>query len=542
MRISSDTLVRAALSIAGGLALALAFPKFDLNLLAWVSFVPLFYAIEGESLRRVAGWAWLSGFAFYVGSMYWIVVPLNTFAGVRMELAIVPMLLLAVVLAVYTAAAIWTGEFVARRLRLPIVITMPVAWAALEWVRTYFPIGFPWNLVGYAAYRDLDLIQFAEFTGVYGVSALIVFFNAVAYVVLFRRGSKRLQARSLGVLTALMVVLLVFGTWRLSDLRKMSASGTLKVAIVQGNIPQSLKWSPEFLPHSFKIYQDETVAAAQRGADLVVWPEAAAAFFFQPTDNYPPQFQGDASYRDALLALARSTGDPILFGAPALAERDGRLGFYNRAYLVSGAGAVVDRYDKIQLVPFGEYVPARSVLGYFVNRVVPGFGDMFAGTRQTLFEVKGAKLGVLICYESVFPDLTRKEVDKGADILVNITNDAWYGDSSAPYQTLAMAAMRSVETKVPMIRCANTGISAIITPTGEITARTPLFQRGTETEPVAWRPMRTVYTMVGDLFAEICFVLSAIGLLLGWLRPRKLKPLQAVAEELMSSNGRAAAR
>ena len=183
-----------------------------------------------------------------------------------------------------------------------------------------------------------------------------------------------------------------------------------------------------------------------------------------------PSIETGCSIRRA----ARAT--EFLFGAPAIGNQDGRLGTYNRAYLVSGRGQVEAYYDKIQLVPFGEYVPVRSILGFVVNRIVEGMGDMIPGTEQTLFHAKGARLGVLICYESVFPDLTRREVKRGADVLVNITNDAWYGQSSAPYQLLAMAAMRSVENKVPMIRDANTGISAIISPTGAITRAHPALR------------------------------------------------------------------
>ena len=539
---SSSNVSRAALAVSSGIAMGLAFPKFDYGLLAWVAFVPLFYAIEGESLRRVPGWAWLQGFAAYIVSLYWIPIPLHDFADVRMSLAIPPMLLLAGVVALNTAAAIWAGEFVARRTRIPSVVTMPVAWAAVEWLRTYFPIGFPWNLLGYTAYRNLELIQFAEFTGVYGVSALIMFFNAVVYVVILRRGTYRLQTVSLGVLTATMLLLVGFGTWRIGNVKSAPAAGSFKVAMVQGNIPQSLKWDPNFLPQSYKVYQDETASAAKRGAELIVWPEAAAAFLFQPDDLYPAELANDAAYRKALLTLAHNIGDPILFGEPALARVNGKFGFYNRAYLVSAKGEVEAHYDKMQLVPFGEYVPARGILGYFVNRVVQGFGDLVPGEEQTLFTVKGAKLGILICYESIFPDFTRREVNLGADVLVNITNDAWYGESSAPFQVLAMAALRSVETKVPMVRAANTGISAIIEPSGRITHRTPLFKRGTEIEEVKWRPVRTVYTIVGDLFSEICFMLTIVGLIGAWRYPR---PAAAVVEirtrpaRRASANGRA---
>jgi apolipoprotein N-acyltransferase len=537
---SSNNATRAALAVASGLALGLAFPKFDYELLAWVALVPLFYVIEGESMRRVLGWAYLQGFAANIVSLYWIPIPLHDFADLPMQYAIFAMLLLAGVVAINTAVAIWAGEFVARRLRIPAVITMPIAWTAVEWIRTYFPVGFPWNLLGYAAYRSLELIQFAEFTGVYGVSALIVFFNAVVYVVIFRRGIYRLQTISLSALTAMMVLLVGFGAWRINNLKNAPESGSFKVAMVQGDIPQSLKWDPKFLPQSYGVYQDESASAAKRGADLIVWPEAAAAFLFQPDNQYPAELAGDAAYRNALLTLAKTIGTPLLFGAPALAQQDGRLGFYNRAYLVSanGQGEVDAHYDKIELVPFGEYVPARALLGYFVNKVVQGLGDMVPGTEQTLFDIKGAKLGILICYESVFPSLTRREVDKGADVLVNITNDAWYGESSAPYQVLAMAAMRSVETKVPMVRVANTGISALIEPSGQITNRTPLFVRGTVIVKVPWRPVRTVYTMVGDLFAEICLLLTAIGLIMAWQGPRTAQ-IEATKPTRLAANGRA---
>lgn len=540
MNISSNTITRAALVIASGLALALAFPKSDVSLLAWVAFVPFFYAVEGEPLKNVFWWGWLQGLACYVGSLYWVVITLNEFAGVNFVLSLIPMLLLAGVVGIFTATSMWAGEFCARRLRLPIVVTMPIAWAAVELFRTYFPIGFPWNLLGETQYRNLGLIQFAEFTGTYGISALIIFFNVVIFMILLRRGSRRLQTISLSVLTALTIAAIVFGNWRIHELKTIKPDGTFRVAMVQGNIPQSVKWDADALAPTFKIYSDQSTQGAKEGADLIAWPEAAATFVFQPDDRYPASLAGDANYRNQLLQLARDIGKPILFGAPALVVRGDRVvGFANRAYLVSAQGEVAAWYDKIQLVPFGEYVPFRALLGYFVNRIVHGMGDMIPGRQQTLFSLNGAKLSVLICYESIFPDLARRSVKAGADVMVNITNDAWYGTSSAPYQLLAMAAMRSVETKVPMIRAANTGISAIILNDGSITATTPLFKRGTEIEDVSWRPVRTLYTMVGDLFADICLILTVVGLFWGWRWPRKLKPLEAHVEEILSSrNGK----
>jgi apolipoprotein N-acyltransferase len=533
-----NTPTRLALCVISGIALGVAFPKFDINLLAWVAFVPLLHAIDGETIGRVFRYAWLQGLVCYVVSLYWIEFTLHHFAGVNPVLAAVPLLLLAGIMALFSGLAIWAAQFATVRLGLPIFVTLPIAWPAVEWLRSFFPIGFPWNLLGYTAYRNLELIQFAEITGVYGVSALIVFFNAVVFVVLFGRHSRRVQTWSLGTLTALMLAAVAFGAIRINAVESQPPAGRMRVAMVQGNIPQSIKWDPAFLDTSFNVYVDQTEQAARHHVDLVVWPEAAAAFFFQPTALYPPRFAGDAVYRERLLKLAADTGDPILFGAPALGlAADGSVGMYNRAYLVSGAGKVVGYYDKIQLVPFGEYVPMRPLVGFLVNRIVHGFGDMIPGTEQTLLPVKGAQLGVLICYESVFPDLTRRAVERGANVLVNITNDAWYGESSAPYQLLAMTAMRAVETKTPIVRVANTGISAVIDADGQITARTPLFKRGTEIEDVSWYPRRTVYTVVGDLFSEICFVLTLLGVLLAILRGRGADTMPSPVAGALNRNG-----
>lgn len=535
-----NTPTRLFLCALSGVALGLAFPKFDFSLLAWVAFVPLLLAVEGETPRRVFGYGWVQGLACNLVALYWIEFTLHHFAGVNAVLAAGPLFLLAAVEALYTGLAMWAAELAAARLQLPVFVTLPIAWPAIEWLRSIdAPIAFPWGLVGYTAYRSLPLIQFAEITGVYGVSALIVFFNAVIFVVLFERHSRRTQTWSLGVLTAVMIAVLAFGTIRIDQLGAERPAGRIRVAMVQGDIPQSIKWDPSFLDTSFNIYAEQTAQAAHHHVDLVIWPEAAAAFFFQPDDIYPPRFAGDALYRERLLKLAESAGVPILFGAPALGRApDGSIGTYNRAYLVSAEGKVAGYYDKIQLVPFGEYVPFRAVLGSVVDRIVHGFGDMIPGTVQTLFDVKGARMAVLICYESIFPDLTRRAVKSGADVLVNITNDAWYGKSSAPHQLLAMAALRTVETKVPMVRVANTGISAIIHPDGRIAARTPLFKRGMEIEDIAFRPRRTVYTIVGDLFSEICFGLAVIGVLLALLRgPGAAAPTRSPITSAMSPNG-----
>jgi apolipoprotein N-acyltransferase len=533
-----ETWPRWLLAVLSGLLLSLAFPKVDLGVLAWVAFVPLLYALSNARMTQVFFYGWLQGFSFFILSLYWIGITLHNFTSMPLWFTPVPLAALAAIEALYGAVAVWAAVYVSRSLSLATFVTLPVAWAGLEWARATFPIGFPWNLLGDAAYRNLVLIQYAELTGVYGVSALIMLFNAVLFEVLHREGSPRRKVWALSTVTVAMVAAAAFGLVRIQQLDRQKPAGVLKLAMAQGNIAQEVKWDPNFRASSFQAYTQATVFAARNQADLVIWPEAAATFIFQPEANYPDNFAADAQYREMLLALARQTRLPILFGAVALRQDGDGLAPVNRAYLVSADGRVQSYYDKIQLVPFGEYVPLRWLLGGFVNAVAAGFGDMVPGGQQTLFDVKGARLGILICYESLFPDLTRRAVDGGADMLVNITNDAWYGTSAAPYQLLSMAAMRAVENHTPVVRVANTGISAVIDPLGRIRANTELFKRTTRLVTVKYRPRRTLYAIVGDLFAQLCFGLTVLGVLTALLRPTRTNPSEVgVSPRLVSFNG-----
>ena len=216
-----------------------------------------------------------------------------------------------------------------------------------------------------------------------------------------------------------------------------------------------------------------------------------------------------------MLDLARTIRKPLLFGAPAIYLHQGGS-IRNRAYLVSADGQIAGYYDKTQLVPFGEYIPARWIVGHYVHHIlVESIGDFTPGDGPVVFDVNGAHLGVLICYESIFPDLARHPVGAGADIIVNITNDAWFGDSSAPYQLLAMTAMRAVENHKPIVRVGNTGVSAVITSTGEIVGATKIFTRVTEIQDVSWTKGHTFYTKYGDVFAKFCFGLVLVSVLIG---------------------------
>ena len=245
--------------------------------------------------------------------------------------------------------------------------------------------------------------------------------------------------------------------------------------------------------------------------DLVIWPETATPFFFQET----------GPLRQAVLAAALEAKVHLLFGSPAFRQdAGGVLEELNRAYLVSPDGWEVASYDKMQLVPFGEYVPYARVL-FFVNRIVEAVGTVVAGVSHTVFRLPTARFAVLICYEDVFPALTRRFIAGGADFLVNITNDAWYGPTSAPHQHLAQATLRAVENRVPLVRAANTGISAVIDADGRIRWQGPLFAALFHVDEIAWPGLRTFYTRFGDVFAWTCALVSMIAFGYGALRRRR---------------------
>jgi apolipoprotein N-acyltransferase len=340
-----------------------------------------------------------------------------------------------------------------------------------------------------------------EVTGVYGLSALLVLFNMAVAGVLVERG-RRLRALvpALVVLTALVVGLPLAGRWRVAALAARPVAGRLRVALAQGNVEQDHKWDPVYQDETVARYRELTAAAAGERPALVVWPETATPFFFQEP----------GALRDEVLAIATGNHVHLLFGSPAArAGLDGTIEVLNRAYLVSPAGREAGVYDKMQLVPFGEYVPYRSVL-FFVDKIVTAVGTIVAGSTPTVFEVPGGRFGVVICYEDVFPTVTRRFLQGGADFLVNITNDAWYGRTAAARQHLAQATFRAVENRVPLVRAANTGISAVIDADGRVRWQSDLFETTWHAEEITWTGVRTFYARHGDVFAWAC-ALASLG-------------------------------
>jgi apolipoprotein N-acyltransferase len=502
--------MRILFAVASGVLLVLAFPKVDWEPLAWVGLVPLLVAVRGVRPRRAFLLGWLSGIVFYVGTCYWVVHTIDHYTALPTVVATGVLLIMSAALGAYTGA--FTGALRWLEMRgVPAVWVAPPLWVTLEWLRGWFFIGFPWAALGYSQYRFHDLVQMAEVTGVYGVSAVVVLFNVVGAEVLRTRSPRRSVVPSLMLLTVLVIGLPAGGRWRVAELAERVAAGRVRVGLAQGNVAQDHKWDPAFQGETLTRYRDLTRAAAEAHPALVVWPETATPFFFQePTE-----------LREQVLDVAQETGVNLLFGSPAFDQtRDGRLEEMNRAYLVSPAGREVATYDKMELVPFGEYVPYHQVL-FFVDQVVHAIGGIAPGVAPTVFHLPGASFGTLICYEGVFPALTRRFVAGGADFLVNITNDAWYGPTSAPYQSLAQVTLRAVENRVPVVRAANTGFSAVIDVDGRIRWQGPLDEMLWHVDDVAWPGVRTFYTAYGDVFAYACALATLVALGYGCSRWRR---------------------
>jgi apolipoprotein N-acyltransferase len=502
--------------ILSGLLLILIFPWYDVEWLAWIAFVPLLTATRAVRLRTAFGWGWVSGCVGYLGILRWIPHTMINYGGVPIPVSYGILLLLVGYVGLYVGLFTMGWTWSLRTWPRGAVLVTPALWVTLEWVRAHALSGFPWASLGYSQYLNGPLIQVAELTSVYGVSFALVLGNVVIAQLLY--GIRHRLWAYLGLPCVLaaccLAVVWGYGWWRLHQLSDASASAPvdLRVALVQGNIAQSLKWDRAAREEIFEIYRTLTrEAAADPAVNLIVWPEAATPFFFA----------NDPEFRTRLLRLAREVDRPLLFGSPSSAREGDQDIMYNSAFLVGPNATVLGRYDKIHLVPFGEYIPWRRFL-FFLDKLVEGLGDFRGGEAYTVMAVPQGRFAVLICFEVIFPDLVRHFARHGAQFLVNVTNDAWFGYSPASYQHLSMVVFRAVENRLPIVRAANTGISAMIEPTGRLVQQTNLFVRTwIKARLTPAKGLTTFYTQWGDLFAYSCWLVTAVALAGGIMRRRR---------------------
>ena len=423
-------------AIISAILLILSFPNFRLSFLAFIGFLPLFLAIKNKSPRRAFLVSYVCGFLFYLGTLYWL-YHVTTFG----------LIILCLYLAFYFGIF---GFLCAFPILQRSMISIPFIWIILEYIQSHLFTGFGWALLGYSQYKNLPLIQIADFSGVYGVSFVIMLVNVAVY-----RALKRSFRSSV---VALLVLVMVFG-YGAAKLKDKKEGKGIKISVIQGNIPQHIKWDPDATDFIMDRFTDLSRAAALENPSLIVWPET----------SFPGFFASDRKLTKEALDLAREAGIPLLIGANT--EKD--IEIFNSAVLISEKAEIVNKYDKIHLVPFGEYVPFSDRIPVLRDLVLGEFGEFTKGEEYKVFSLsetkpRKARFSVLICFEDIFPEIAREFVKSGAEFLIVITNDAWYGKSSAPYQHAACSVFRAIENRVPVVRCANTGYSCFIDSRGKI--------------------------------------------------------------------------
>ena len=503
------------LPIISGLLLWLSFPGGgELWPLLFIALVPLLYSLSSGSVKTKALCGLICGLVHFLLLLYWIVIVLGTYGGLPLFVSLFALLLLAFYMSLYFALfAVLAGVMQKAFPPWLVLWLLPALWVGLDWGRGILFTGFPWMDLGYALFEIPLLIQVGDLVGHHGITFLVVFVNCLVVLVLQQR-----RSFSCYVIFLLSAIVLfgsagIYSKMRLAEINsKIIASDTPKinVGIVQGNIDQSEKWSSLQQKSTVEIYSSQTTALFESNLpSLVIWPETALPFY--PPSN--PQMQ-------PLQELVGHKNFALLTGAPwyeIINLEAKQVKFFNSAFLLEPDGQLGDRYSKLHLVPFGEYVPFKKYLP-FLAPLVEAVGDFSPGKIEKPISWKTAKAGILICFESVFPELSRQWVLAGANMLINLTNDAWYGKSSAPYHSLAMSVLRAVETRRSVARSANTGISAFISPAGTISQRSDLFVEWAASDEVVLLEEKTVWVMYGYLFGPVCLLLGLLGACIGWMR------------------------
>jgi apolipoprotein N-acyltransferase len=476
--------------------------------------VPLLVALAGARPPNASGplqsflLGLVSGVVYFGGTLYWVGGVMRQYGGLSLPVAAGIALVLVAYLALYPAMFALVCSRLLGAFGPVALLVSPAAWVATEFGRAYLFTGFPWVLLGYSQAHVLQIAQIASLFGIFGLSALVAIVNAALAYLLFSR-SLRSRIVTATVAVGCVVVASLWGTMRLDDARLVRQGTPLNVGIVQGNVPQDEKWDTARASTVFDHYLQLTRDAAARGARFIVWPESSTPFVLDE-DRYG---------RDAVRGLAVQTGTYILVGSDEI-ERGRPPKYYNAAFLIGPDGRTLATYRKMHLVPFGEYVPLKQVF-FFAAPLVEAVSDFSPGEQAVLLPLGRHPVSTAICYEVVYPDLIRRFVVGGSQLLTTITNDAWFGRSSAAYQHFDQAAVRSIEEGRYLVRSANTGISGLVDPYGRVLVQSRLFEPAVLVGQVRLLTALTLYARIGDLVAYVALVLTVVALLTAVLTGRR---------------------
>ena len=465
--------------------------------------MPLLVTLQRRSLQHAFALGLVTGAVYFTGTIYWITRVMVMYGNLQLWVAVLVNAALIAYLALFPAlfAVVIRRSIVAFGPRA--LLAAPLVWVATELGRTYLFTGFPWVLLGYSQVTVLPIAQLASVCGVYGVSALVAMMSgALAFASVRWTEARRRKRQGYGpFVPALIVVVAVWGGQRVAASDLTRAGDPVRVGLIQGNVDQAQKWDAASASAIFAEYLRMTREAINQGAEVVLWPESSTPFVFE---------EGRLE-ADQLRTLAREARVPILVGSDQI-ERGTPTKYYNAAFLVQADGFTGGVYRKMHLVPFGEYVPLKSVF-FFAGRLVEAVSDFSPGDSAILLPVKGHLMSTAICYEIVYPDLVRQFVRNGSELLATITNDAWFGDTSAPYQHFAQASMRAIEEGRYLVRSANTGISGIVDPYGRVVGESRIYEPAVLVGEARFLRASTIYSRFGDLFAYASAVITLAMLL-----------------------------
>ncbi len=514
------------MSISSATLLVFSFPPFNLSFLAWIALIPLLFLLEELNPKEVFLFYFLSGLTFWLYHIWWLTYV--TFLGYSL-------------LVIYLSSLFGFFGLLLKlsreRTQYPLIFLAPPLWVLFEFIRTYLFTGFPWSLLGYSQWRNIPLIQISSITGVYGVSFLIIMINAAIADFIFanpvKNSSQLVKAKKFfygtktkkhprlppfgrgGQVRNLVFAILIIGCIVVVGKRVISTPletgfltgqagedepDKIKIAVIQGNIPQVVKWDEEYEEEILDIYVELSIEAKESAnPSLVIWPET----------SYPGYVDENLELFRKIEELSSHIKIPLLIGG--LDYKNGED--YNSAFLILPDGGVKQIYNKLHLVPFGEYIPLKKVF-FFLNGTTPEIGNFSRGEEYTIFEIPNSqfpisnKFAVLICFEDLFPDLARRFTKEGVNFLVNITNDAHFHGSPALWQHFTHSVFRAVENRRPMVRAANNGVSGFIDSYGRIIQilnedGKAVNVRGFATTQISFSPTKTFYTRFGNLFVYL---------------------------------------
>lgn len=442
--------------------LMLSTPPFNFFYCAYFS-LPLALITLNKCVKPML-YGFMYGFFYYAMSMYWIIYVLSKYGNIPYIISFFLFLLLIAYLSLYQGIFFFLFKRYNNVFNAFInTFIFSFLWVLLEFIKSKFLTGFPWMLIGYTQYNFLPLIQISSLLGIYSISFIVIYVNISIY---FCFSKERFRYLPILVSIALISALFFWGNARIKTIKnEITNRKKLDVLLIQGNIDQSQKWEKDLQKTIILKHLRMTKENIDQETNLIVWSETAMPFIYGADKEITEFFKKESV----------DLGIPIISGFVGYKWDDkGNPKLTNSAGIFY-KGELVERYDKVHLVPFGEYVPMQNIL-FFVNKLVSAAGDFVSGEKIKTCSFNDLSYGIMICYESIFPEISRTMSKEGAKVLVNITNDAWFGNSPAPYQHFAMSIFRAVENRKYLIRVANTGISGIITPWGEVLSKTNLYE------------------------------------------------------------------